>query len=258
MSDYIFFHNISSLTGKELKKELHIDGGTTGPESKPNKMIRWGNSAESRYSARDAALNKKDALNNAADKERALQLMASANVKVPPHATRFEGDLLIGRTSNHTQGSGAFLITSQRDFDLASRNLHCTHFMAYVPTEREYRAHVFRGKVIAMAEKRMGNNATSLHIRNFETGWTFHYFDAIDQNSPECKIAIDAIRALGLDFGGVDIIKSVNGNVYVLEVNTAPSLVKEIKDASGNITSIEHGPAFNTYLANFRAFLNGQ
>lgn len=32
----------------------------------------------------------------------------------------------------------------------------------------------------------------------------------------------DAVRALGLDFGAVDVIEDKDGNLYILEVNTAP------------------------------------
>ena len=37
-------------------------------------------------------------------------------------------------------------------------------------------------------------------------------------------MGIDAVSALGLDFGAVDIIEDADGKLYVLEVNTAPGL----------------------------------
>ncbi len=252
MSNYIVWHANSSVTGKELKKVLGIDGGAEGPNTRPEKLIRWGSRADLRFNASGAVLNGKTASNNAANKQRALELMAAAHVNVPPAATRFNGELLIGRTDSHMQGRGAFMITSQRDFELAKNNLGCTHFMTYVPTDREYRMHVFKGEVIAMSEKRMTDNCTSLHIKNFETGWVFHYLD----NAPaEIKqLAIAAVTCLGLDFGAVDIIKSVNGNLYVLEVNTAPSLVK-VREGS---TEVEHMPAFDIYVNKLRAWINAR
>ena len=176
--------------------------------------------------------------------------MAAAHVNVPPVADRFDGELLIGRTDTHMQGMGAFMITNQRDFDLAKNNLECSHFMRYIPTEREYRIHVFKNEVIAMSEKRMTDHCTSLHIRNFETGWVFHYLDGV---APEISnLAKSAVSCLGLDFGACDIIKSVSGNLYVLEVNTAPSLVK-VREGSDEV---EHMPAFQKYVERIRMWID--
>lgn len=252
MGNFLLYHNISSKTGKELKRVLNISGGTDVGDNRTDKLIRWGNSNAIRYQAR-AVLNKKDALNLCADKQRALQVMTSAGVKVPPTATRFDGEILIGRTATHTQGKGLFVIASQRDFDLAKNNLRCTHFMTYIPTEREYRVHVFQQQVIASAEKRMSDDATSLHVRNYETGWKFKYLESCP--SDISNVAIAATRSLGIDFGAVDVIKSINGNIYVLEVNTAPSLIKEgTNEEDGN--TIEHGPAFNIYVQKFQQWLS--
>ena len=247
--NYILWHNNSSVTGRELKSVLGIDGGSS-LDQRVDKLIRWGNRMDLRFNASGAVLNSKTALTNGGNKQRALQLMTTANVNVPPAADRFNGELIIGRTDSHMQGSGAFLITSQRDFDLAKNNLGCTHFMKYIPTKREYRVHVFKGEIIAKSEKRMTDRATSLHIRNFETGWVFHYLDNI--SSEIQNISKAAISCLGLDFGAVDIIESVNGNFYVLEVNSAPSLVK-VREGS---EEVEHMPAFDIYVNKMRAWLN--
>ncbi len=243
----ILYHGNSSVTGRELKAALHIEGGTDDP-GHVDRLIRWGSRANIRYQAGEV-LNKLASCNNAGDKKRALEIMKTASMSVPPMVTRFEGELLIGRTDSHMQGRGAFLITSQRDFDLARDHLRCSHFMKYIPTEREYRVHVFKNQIIARSEKRMGDNATSLHIRNFETGWTFHYVDTAP--SEVDRIALNAMTALNLDFGAVDIIKSINGNIYVLEVNTAPSLVKENEDGT-----IERMPAFEIYFRKFQEWLS--
>ena len=253
MTDYIMYHNISSKTGKELKRVLGIEGGIEVGDRRINHLIRWGNSGPIRFQAQ-VVLNKKDALNNAADKERALQLMTAAGVKVPPVATRFNGEILIGRTATHTQGKGLFMIASQRDFDLAKNNLGCTHFMSYIPVDREYRVHVFQQQVIASAEKRMSDHATSLHVRNYENGWVFKYIDTCPDDIKNAALA--ATRSLGVDFGAVDVIKSVNGNVYVLEVNSAPSLIKEGTDEDNNDV-VQHGPAFDIYVSKFRQWING-
>ena len=249
--DYIFYHDNSSVTGRELKRQLNIEGGTNGPQQRPRNLIRWGNRADVRFNAQGACLNRKSALNDASNKGRCLELLTAAHISTPPAATQFAGELLVGRTETHVGGSGFYLVTSQRDFQLAQR-LGCTHFMSYIPTDREYRVHVFKGQVLGAGEKLMGDAATSLHIRNVSTGWSFRYnnIERIPRDTE--RIAVDAVSALGLDFGAVDIIKSVGGNLYVLEVNTAPSLVKPVE---GNQRDAEHGPMFQAYVDAFSRWI---
>lgn len=258
--NYLLYHDNSSVTGRELVRQLQavfgnnqVSGGTQGPDRRPQRIIRWGNRSDMRFNAVGGVLNRKSALNDASNKGRCLELLTNAGINVPPAATRFDGELLVGRTENHVGGSGFYLITSQRDFELATRNLHCTHFMAYIPTQREYRVHVFNGAVIGAGEKLMGENATSLHIRNVSTGWTFRYNN--NERIPQEieQVGIDAVRALGLDFGAVDVLKSINNRFYVLEVNTAPSLVKPVE--GGARREVEHGPMFAEYLAAFRNWI---
>ena len=53
--------------------------------------------------------------------------------------------------------------------------------------------------------------------------------------------AIRATRALGLNFGAVDIIRDINNNSFVLEVNTAPGLE--------GLTLINYTNAIKEYLS---------
>lgn len=43
----------------------------------------------------------------------------------------------------------------------------------------------------------------------------------------QSETAIKAVQSLGLDFGAVDMVIGDDGNAYVLEVNTGPSLQVE-------------------------------
>jgi hypothetical protein len=251
--DYLLYHDNSSVTGRQLVAQLGIHGGTASPDRRPQRLIRWGNRSEVRFNAVGGVLNSKSALNDASNKGRSLELLTAAGINVPPAATRFEGELLVGRTEAHVGGSGFFLVTSQHDFDLARDHLHCTHFMKYIPTAREYRVHVFQGRVIGTGEKLMGDAATSLHIRNVSTGWTFRYNNVERIPQDVQNIATQATQALNLDFGAVDVLKSVNENFYVLEINTAPGLVQPVE--GGRRREVTDGPMFQAYLEAFRNWL---
>lgn len=100
----------------------------------------------------------------------------------------------------------------------------------------EYRVHVFDGEVILYQKKsRRVNEETGevvtaegeeADVRNLASNWVYRTGNLRRLERVE-ELAINAVRALGLDFGAVDIIKDENGEVYVLEVNTAPGLGNE-------------------------------
>lgn len=91
---------------------------------------------------------------------------------------------------------------------------------------REYRIHVFGGKVIlSQTKRRRSGSQTDELVRNLDGGWIF----GVSNSNPSDLVkenAINAVHALGLDYGAVDIIaKGGRGSEtesYVLEVNTAP------------------------------------
>lgn len=247
MSNYILFHDNSNVTGKELRTALNIPGGTVDPGERSDHLIRWGNRGNIRFTP-NKTLNKKEALDNSANKRRALGLLTQSNIKTVPLVDRFSGELLVARKDSHQQGEDFYLVASQRDFELA-QHLGCTHYTTFIPCEREYRIHMFGGSAIGIAEKRMGNSCSSLTIRNLANGWNFKYVDNCDENIKQ--ISNDVIRVLGLDFAAVDIMRSVNGNIYVLEVNSAPALVIE-RDGG----EVERVPMFDKYVLKMREWLN--
>lgn len=96
----------------------------------------------------------------------------------------------------------------------------------------EYRVHVFDGDVILYQKKSRrvdddGNVVTAegaeADVRNLASNWIYRTGNLKPLERVE-NLAIDAIRALNLDFGAVDIIMDNDGEVYVLEVNSAPGL----------------------------------
>lgn len=97
----------------------------------------------------------------------------------------------------------------------------------------EYRVHVFKGKVILYQKKsrrvdeETGEVITAegedADVRNLASNWIYRTGNLKRLERVE-QLAIEAVEALGLDFGAVDILMTGDGSVYVLEVNTAPGL----------------------------------
>jgi hypothetical protein len=99
----------------------------------------------------------------------------------------------------------------------------------------EYRVHVVNGEVILYQKKsrRVDEDGEvdtpdedETEVRNLETGWVYRTGNLRRLERVE-QLAIQAVDVLGLNFGAVDIIMDTNGDVFVLEVNTAPGLGNE-------------------------------
>lgn len=62
-----------------------------------------------------------------------------------------------------------------------------------------------------------------LPIRNHDNGYTFVTFTEKRPHQSRLDTAVAAVKALGLEFGAVDMLLLPDGSERVLEVNTAPS-----------------------------------
>lgn len=161
----------------------------------------------------------------------AFRKMLAFGVSIPPFAcVRGEAQALFtGPNSKvvcRTQLSsfeGRGIVMALRPQDLVEAPL----YVKYIPKEHEYRFHVMGGEVIDVTRKRLRNGAPeerNKYICNTGNGWIFSR--RLDEYPEQANTeAINAVRALGLDFGAVDlVISSGNGRPYVLEVNTAPGV----------------------------------
>jgi len=98
-----------------------------------------------------------------------------------------------------------------------------------VSNKGEYRVHVMGGEVILYQKKSRRLNedgevdvvgGEEADVRNLESNWVYRTGNLNRLERIE-ELAIEAIEALGLDFGAVDIINNHDNEVFVLEVNTA-------------------------------------
>lgn len=101
-------------------------------------------------------------------------------------------------------------------------------YTKYIKKSREFRVHIFRGRVIDVQEKRkrqeVPNDEVNYLIRNSHNGWVFCR-DGVDCPDSILDLSIRAVSTLGLDFGAADIGWNDHyGRGYIFEVNTAPGL----------------------------------
>jgi hypothetical protein len=95
-------------------------------------------------------------------------------------------------------------------------------------------------------------------IKSNTRGWKFSRIRNAENNRELREVAVNAINALGLQFGAVDMAIDTAGNVFVIEVNSAPGLERRTLDAwvnafQGKFTELEMGrqqvPADNRVAA---------
>lgn len=182
-----------------------------------------------------AVLNPYEATTIAANKLLTFKRLTLHNVPVPQWTNHPRvaqdwnnaGNIIYARTVlTGTCGDGILL------YQPSSTVGHAPLYTIGYKAKREYRVHVVRGQVIDFVKKGKRRERVSDPdplIRNHENGWIF-IRDGVEL--PECvkQAAIDAVDALGLDFGAVDIgwnDRNTEQPCVVYEVNTAPGFEQD-------------------------------
>lgn len=102
-------------------------------------------------------------------------------------------------------------------------------YTAYVPKKAEYRFHVIGDKVIDVQEKRKKRefdaDERNTRVRNVNNGYVYCR-DGVNPPDGAADLAINAVKAVGYQYGAVDLIYNEKRNqCYVLEVNSRPGLM---------------------------------
>lgn len=115
------------------------------------------------------------------------------------------------------------------DGDAPRVDRQCPLFVKYVPKKQEWRIHVCSGKAVDIQRKArrkdVADEDVNWKIRNHDNGFIFARNEGIECPQDVINQAVNAVKAIGLDFGAVDVIfNEKEKQAYVLEVNTAPGL----------------------------------
>lgn len=130
------------------------------------------------------------------------------------------------RPARHAQGRNVILCNNRAEVKEACARFPSYYISEYVAKEAEYRVCVVQGRVAWVANK-IPDNPDAI-AWNVARGGRFENVRWGDWPLKACRIAVEAFNLSGLDFGGVDIM--VQGDdVYVLEINSAPSLTSEYR-----------------------------
>ena len=151
--------------------------------------------------------------------------LEGAGVNVPKFHRR-KGDVgqfpVLGRRFQHTRGNDIVVINNQRELN-ADRS---QFWSQYIDKHSEYRIHVLGEEVVSVAKKIKESDSADEFVWNRHRGWRQIEYNGMFKERLIAE-SIKAVRAVGYDFGAVDIVLDQSQSPYVpvvLEVNSAPSL----------------------------------
>lgn len=205
---------------RRLKKE----GSKWKPRANRT-VINWGCGNGNYPKQFDGAnfINLPDSVSTASNKHLCLIKLEEGGVPIVPWTTKKTvaiaeadgGGVVYCRTK--LQGhSGDGIVVAHKPEEVVDAPLYTTRLGA----KWEFRAHVVFGKVVDVRRKaKVEGHEGNKYVKNHANGYVFKKFD-IQVPDDVNKVAIDAVKAVGLDFGAVDILY-YKDKAYVLEINTA-------------------------------------
>lgn len=240
MRPVVYPYDLASQGARNLVRALRggairvRERGTYVPRG-DDLVINWGNPRVPGWwnrNARTNALNQPEAVRNAINKIRTFQLLAKAGVPIPSFTTKLaearalfktpDSKVLCRRTVSAHSGRGIIIARN------AAALVEAPLYVKYVPKEREYRIHVLNGVVIDAEQKLLRTGATPSDdqrlVRSHRHGWIYARNGITPPSHRALEAAITAVRAVGLDFGAVDLGVHSKFGVKVYEVNSAPGI----------------------------------
>lgn len=231
---YLYPYKTASVSSKLLAEALggkRIKHLQSRFKPGPRKMlINWGASYIPEEYLKYGVLNHPDACERATDKHQALLAM-DPMVTLPLFTTDRQEALqwllegpVVCRTQLKGYG-GAGIHIAETEQEMVASPL----YTKYIKKKSEWRVHIFCEEVLMVQRKVRDMDVpvedVQWRVRNHANGFVFQQHG---DKPPICVIkeSAAAIKALGLDFGAVDVVyNSHHDEAYVLEVNTAPGLV---------------------------------
>lgn len=188
-------------------------------------LIRWGCTS---YLSSKITYNNRNAIRNASNKLKARKILKENNIDIPKTWTNIDNCEfpLIARPKYHYGAKNFYYCENLYELKRAVAK-GAEYFSEFYPKTREFRIHACHGKILICCEKFVEDKSRKAwNLRKGGGEWKALRWSNIPSNI--AKLSIDAVQALGLDYGAVDILAEPNKDGYkdavVCEVNTAPRL----------------------------------
>lgn len=219
-------------------------------------LLNWGYSGTPEWMQRAQArgvrvLNAPARVNVAGNKLSTFNVLQANGITIPEFTTDMnqarrwvdQGNTVLERHELRGNSGAGIRIVNLDDDRMPSHITQAPLYTKFINKTNEFRVHVFRGQVIDYVEKkRLPQDRRPVNFNKYVSsthqGWVFQRTNVLELANVK-QVAIDATRALGLDFAAVDVVYS-DGIAYVLECNTAPGL--------GGVTLMKYANAVRGYM----------
>jgi glutathione synthase/RimK-type ligase-like ATP-grasp enzyme len=198
-------------------------------------VVNWGSGEPPAAVNACRVLNKPAAVNIAVNKLSTFNTLQAANVRTVPWSSNQAdaqlwlkgGFKVCARTKVEGKDGDGLILLEGHKTDWFGRPLPLPAapvYTKFIGAQAEYRVNVCGNRTMGVQKKVPTGDNPNHDIKTGGNGYGFRLLAENEIPTGIRPVARAAITALGLDFGGVDVIVGVDGNVYVLEVNTAPEL----------------------------------
>lgn len=222
----------------KIKKIKHEKSLFKGDPRKT--VLNWGSSDLPREVLKSRVINPADRVTVTSNKLSFFRHITDTNRDLLPPWTTDQDTAIKWVTEGHTvcartvlnghSANGLVLMHRDKPETLVRAPL----YTRYIKKDEEYRVHIVEGTVIDTQRKVLKKDfatkaeeegrAINWKIRNLDNGFIYQRND-INPDPSVHRVALEAIRISGLNFGAVDVIFSKAARrSYVLEINSAPGI----------------------------------
>lgn len=236
MKTLVCYSDKACVTGKAIRERFNALRKRTDKKARCDLFIRWGSTERFPATKYKLELNTAEAVGNATNKKRMLELLDAAEIPVPEFSSNLDDMARLCDEDGNVYIRNKYgVVRYANDFNPTTDS----YYTKPVPNKRrEYRVHVFNGKVIGIYEKVPLTEERPKLFKSDTCSFKRKDPEVCLLNKDNQDVCIKAVAALGLLFGGVDVIRDKDKNISICEVNSAPGLndlninrwVEEIKN----------------------------
>lgn len=226
----ILYSDKSSKTGRDLLNKFKPLSSKafrkrTDKRLKTDVVLRWGSTERFDRLQSRLELNSFEAVRNASNKYIMMSSLVEANIPTPKillDPFNKPQDIL----DSFKDESGGFYVRGSNMEVRYDDTVKSGDQYVSAPIKnkrREYRVHVFNGEVIAIYEKVPNEEGIKL-FKSFNCSFQLRNPENCKLSKTDQQVCINAVNSLGLLFGGCDVVRDRDQNIFICEVNSAPSL----------------------------------
>ena len=224
----VFGTRVSCISANNLAFALKCDfyQANKDPERDFGKYTHVFNYGSTEPIIANKIFNKKENIEIAIDKISTFKALAKHNfcVEFTDNKEQAEewlsnGYALVCRALSQGCNGKGIVYTRNKDTFI---NTPAKFWTKYLWHTNEFRVHVWQGKVVNIFNKVETPCTEPEKEGRFE--WNFDLFEGAEDNPQLVNMCNKVYETIGLDWCGIDILRTEEGRLHILEVNSAPHL----------------------------------